>query len=76
MLDVLKALCLVSQGGGKNARFANVSPNDSSIFKFAKQMDRRNQDDVCEICVRITQANYLSTICLRQMLELSSTLVC
>ena len=48
MLDVLKALCLVSQGGAKNARFANVSPNDSSIFKFAKQMDWRNQDDVCE----------------------------
>ena len=32
--------------------FANISPNDSSIFKIAKQMDRANQDVVGEKCVR------------------------
>ena len=32
--------------------FANISQNDSSIFKVAKQMDRTNQDVVGEKCVR------------------------
>ena len=32
--------------------FANISPNDSSIFKVAKQMDWTNQDVVGEKCVR------------------------
>ena len=32
--------------------FANISPNDSSIFKVAKQMTRTNQDVVGEKCVR------------------------
>ena len=32
--------------------FANISPNDSSMFKVAKQMDRTNQDVVGEKCVR------------------------
>ena len=32
--------------------FANISQNDSSIFKVAKQMDKTNQDVVGEKCVR------------------------
>ena len=32
--------------------FANISPNDSSMFKVAKQMDRTNKDVVGEKCVR------------------------
>ena len=32
--------------------FANISQNDRSIFKVAKQMDRTNQDVVGEKCVR------------------------
>ena len=28
------------------------SPNDSSVFKIAKQMDRRNQDVVGEKCIK------------------------
>ena len=32
--------------------FANISPNDSSIFKVAKQMDKTNQVVVGEKCVR------------------------
>ncbi|XP_053374665.1 uncharacterized protein LOC128547046 [Mercenaria mercenaria] len=33
-------------------QFAYISPNDSSIFKLAKQMDRTNLDVVGEKCVR------------------------
>ncbi|RUS90803.1 hypothetical protein EGW08_001422 [Elysia chlorotica] len=33
-------------------QFADISPNDGSIYKLAKQMDRKNQDVVGEKCVR------------------------
>ena len=32
----------------EKGQFAYISPNDSSIFKLAKQMDRTNQDAVRE----------------------------
>ena len=32
--------------------FSNIAPNDSGIFKLAKQMDKTNQDVVGEKCVR------------------------
>ena len=32
--------------------FSNISPNDTGIFKLAKQMDKTNQDVVGEKCVR------------------------
>ena len=33
-------------------KFSNIAPNDSGIFKLAKQMDKTNQDVVGEKCVR------------------------
>ena len=33
-------------------KFANISPNDGSVFTLAKQMDRSNQDVVGEKCVK------------------------
>ena len=33
-------------------KFANISPNDGSVFKLAKQMDRSIQDVVGEKCVK------------------------
>ena len=33
-------------------KFANISPNDGSVFKLAKQMDSSNQDVVGEKCVK------------------------
>ena len=32
--------------------FSNIAPNNTGIFKFAKQMDKTNQDVVGEKCVR------------------------
>ena len=32
--------------------FSNIAPNDTGIFKLAKQMDKTNQDVVGEKCVR------------------------
>ena len=32
--------------------FSNITPNDTGIFKLAKQMDKTNQDVVREKCVR------------------------
>ena len=29
-------------------KFLNISPNDPGIFKIAKQIDKTNQDIVCE----------------------------
>ena len=40
----------------KEDTFANISPNDSSIFKVAKQMDMTNQCEVCpEVCPEVCQ---------------------
>ena len=36
----------------RRSSFADISPNDGSIYKLAKQMDRKNQDVVGEKCVR------------------------
>ena len=33
-------------------KFSNIAPNNTGIFKFAKQMDKTNQDVVGEKCVR------------------------
>ena len=33
-------------------KFTNITPNDTGIFKLAKQLDKTNQDDVGEKCVR------------------------
>ena len=33
-------------------KFSNIAPNDTGIFKLAKQMDKTNQDVVGEKCVR------------------------
>ena len=33
-------------------KFSNISPNDTGIFKLAKQMDKANQDVVGDKCVR------------------------
>ena len=33
-------------------KFSNITPNDTGIFKLAKQMDKTNQDVVGEKCVR------------------------
>ena len=49
--DAKRAVWLAKSDADK-AEFAKVSPNDSSIFKLAKQMDRSNQDVVGEICIR------------------------
>ena len=32
--------------------FSNIAPNDTGIFKLAKQMDKTNLDVVGEKCVR------------------------
>ena len=42
----------LAKSEAEKERFANVSPNDGSVFKLAKQMDRTNQDVVGENCVR------------------------
>ena len=33
-------------------KFSNIAPNDTGIFKLAKQMDKTNQDVVVKKCVR------------------------
>jgi len=42
----------LAKSAAEKETFANISPNDSSIFKLAKQMDKTNQDVVGEKCVR------------------------
>ena len=42
----------LAKSEAEKERFANISPNDGSVFKLAKQMDRTNQDVVGENCIR------------------------
>ena len=47
-----KHVVWLTKSEAEKEMFAKVSPNDSSIFKVAKQMDRTNQDVVGEMCIR------------------------
>ena len=40
-------------------KFANILPNNGSIFKIAKQMDRANQDVLGEKCIESKMGSYL-----------------
>ena len=48
------AKCVVWQAKSVAERenFSNTAPNDTGIFKLARQMDKTNQDVVGEKCVR------------------------
>ena len=48
-------------------KFSNISPNDTGIFKLAKQMDKTNQD-VGKKCVR-NDAGELSVMWMNTTLD-------
>ena len=43
-------------------KFSNIAPNDTGIFKLAKQMDKTNQDVVARNVLEMTLVNCLSVM--------------
>ena len=43
-------------------KFLNIAPNNTGIFKLAKQMDKTNQNVVGEKCVRNDAGDCLSVM--------------